>query len=152
MRDEDIQRTMATCLENLKDNEAARHKIWTREMLHYRGAYIERALIVDEPWLSMIIYGMKSWEMRTTRTKIRGRIGLIRKGTGLIVGTADLVDSLYEQSAGSMLMHQDLHRIKHFRKPEFRKWRFPWVLKNTTYFKEPIPYKHPQGAVIWVKI
>ena len=53
---------------------------------------IEKGLIIDEPWISMILRGSKTWEMRKTITKIRGPIALIRKGSKQVVGTADLVE------------------------------------------------------------
>jgi len=54
----------------------------------------DRALIIDEPWISKILSGEKTLEMRSRHTKIRGRIGLIRKGSGLIVGDVWLDDSI----------------------------------------------------------
>ena len=39
-----------------------------------------------------MLSGKKTWEMRSTRN--RGPIGLIRKGSGQVVGIADIVDSL----------------------------------------------------------
>jgi hypothetical protein len=50
-----------------------------------------KGLIIDEPWISKILRGEKTWEMRRTLSKIRGRIALIRKGSGQIVGVADVV-------------------------------------------------------------
>jgi len=35
-------------------------------------------LIIREPWISHILSGAKTWEMRTTPTRYRGPIGLIR--------------------------------------------------------------------------
>jgi hypothetical protein len=32
------------------------------------------------------------------------------------------------------------------------KWRWAWVLSQVCRFDEPIPYQHPQGAVIWVNL
>src|SRR5438876_7688725 len=51
-----------------------------------------KALIIDEPWISMIVSGQKTWEMRSRNTQVRGRIGLIRKGSKTVIGLADLVD------------------------------------------------------------
>lgn len=53
-----------------------------------------KGLIIDEPWIGLILLGNKTWEMRKTACHHRGRIALIRKGSGRIVGTVDLVDSL----------------------------------------------------------
>ena len=47
---------------------------------------MDRALIVRQPWIDLILSGEKTWEMRSRPTNVRGRIGLIEQGTGLIVG------------------------------------------------------------------
>lgn len=111
---------------------------------------ITRGLIVDDPWISYLLDGSKVWEMRTRASHIRGRIALIRRGTGLIVGTIELVDSLDKQSNESMQKHSDKHRIPLDQLEELKKWRYPWVMKEPETFVEPIPYTHPRGAVIWV--
>src|SRR5947209_18338036 len=49
-----------------------------------------KALIIREPWIGHILSGAKTWEMRTSKTSLRGRIGLIRKGSGVVVGVADI--------------------------------------------------------------
>lgn len=50
-----------------------------------------RALIIRRPYIGQILCGLKLWEMRSSATKIRGRIGLIEAGSGLIVGEAQIV-------------------------------------------------------------
>ena len=52
----------------------------------------ERALIVGSPWIDAILSGQKTWEIRGSRTTVRSSIGLIRKGSGQIVGTCRIVD------------------------------------------------------------
>jgi hypothetical protein len=56
-----------------------------------------QGLIIRAPWIDMILAGTKTWEMRTAPCPHLGRIGLIRKGTGLIVGVANVVASLPER-------------------------------------------------------
>mgnify|MGYP003341256152 FL=1 len=53
---------------------------------------MERGLIIRQSWLKKIFNDGKIWEMRSTKTDIRGKIGLIESGSGLIVGEANLVD------------------------------------------------------------
>jgi hypothetical protein len=48
-----------------------------------------KGLIIDEPWIGMIIAGKKTWEMRSRNAMVRGRIGLIRKRPKTVVGVAD---------------------------------------------------------------
>lgn len=49
-----------------------------------------KALIIDEPWISRMLDGSKTWEMRSRSTENRGRFALIRKGSGQVVGVAEL--------------------------------------------------------------
>ena len=112
---------------------------------------ITRALIIKRPWISMILTGAKTWEMRSSQTHIRGRIGLIEQGTSLIVGEVDLVDSLPKINKEKFNCAWGMHKIS----SEFEiveKWSYPWVLENAEWYNKPIHYNHPQGAVIWVNL
>ena len=51
-----------------------------------------KGLVIRSPWIDHILAGKKTWEMRTRATSIRGRIALIKAGSGLIYGTAELVE------------------------------------------------------------
>jgi hypothetical protein len=53
-----------------------------------------KALIIKKEWLDKIFDEGKVWEMRTTRTKVTGKIGLIESGTGLIIGEAEIIGYL----------------------------------------------------------
>lgn len=115
---------------------------------------IERGLIIRKEWLDRIFDKGKVWEMRSRPTNVRGMIGLIEAGSGLIIGEAELIDCLSPldeldvdlKTIRYMLLHQvdDLDKLK--------KWKYPWVLKNAKRYNHPIPYDHPGGAVIWVKL
>jgi hypothetical protein len=113
-----------------------------------------RALIIAEPWISMILSGRKTWEMRTRGTTIRGTIGLIRKGSGLIVGLAELVDSLPPLDAAGLAASTDRHGIppKQHVRVLADGWVVPWVLRGATPLASSIPYQHPMGAVTWVTL
>ena len=113
-------------------------------------AEIERALIVRQPWLDLILSGEKTWEMRSKPTKVRGRIGLIEQGTGLIVGECELVNSGESINNFNLGYGQHLHKVNDFDLLE--KWHYPWVLSNAVRYEVPIKYKHPRGAVTWVRI
>ncbi|MDX2349767.1 MAG: ASCH domain-containing protein [Porticoccus sp.] len=111
---------------------------------------MNRALIVRQPWIDMILSGQKCWEMRSRPTNIRGRIGLIEQGTGLIVGEVDLIDSLDALTHLGRVCCFDYHRVDD---PELlKKWKHPWLMQNARRYEKPIPYSHPKGAVTWVKI
>ncbi|CAM0103508.1 ASCH domain-containing protein [Vibrio phage 340E47.2] len=113
------------------------------------GVEISRGLIIDEPWISKILSGEKTWEMRSAKTKVRGEIALIKKGTGTIVGTVELYDCL--SCDPEKLPMGVSHCIPRSMFNVFEKWNVAWKLRGVKAIS-PIPYKHKQGAVIWVKL
>lgn len=118
---------------------------------HGGSMQFDRALIIQDVWCDSILGGEKSWEMRTTRTNVRGTIGLIKAGTGFIQGSVELNDSLDAIPEKEYYQHIGKHHIR--RLPDAaQKWEYPWVMKNPIRFEEPIPYSHPSGAVIWVRM
>jgi hypothetical protein len=111
-----------------------------------------RGLLIRSPWIERILEGSKSWEIRGFNTGVRGTIALIRSGSGKIVGTCDLVDVLGPltledmrdnvSKSGEDCALTSLPYVK----------TYAWVLKNARPLEEPIPYAHPHGAIIWVKL
>jgi ASCH domain len=72
----------------------------------------EKALIIDEPWVSKILEGEKVWELRSTRTNFNGPLVLIRKTSGTVIGIATLVGCLLlPQSRADLALHEPLHKI-----------------------------------------
>src|SRR4051812_10539727 len=114
-----------------------------------------KALIVAELWISAILRSEKTWEMRKTGCKLRGPMALIRKGLGHIVGTGEITDCkpplrTPEEYAEAEPYHgipASQHAVTFT-----EGWCTPWVLANARTLAEPVPYKHPQGAVIWVNL
>lgn len=111
---------------------------------------MDRALIIRKKWLDMILNGYKSWEMRSTRTKIRGHIGLIEAGSGMIVGEAHLVGCAVIEDLEDVTAYYSHHRVDDL--SLLKKWKWAWILDNVIRFDTPKPYNHPKGAVIWVKL
>jgi hypothetical protein len=114
-----------------------------------------KGLIIDEPWIGLILLGKKTWEMRKTACHHRGRIALIRKGSGRIIGTADVINSLPSlDTAEAYAGAESKHCIPPSRQERAFSdgWRTPWVLANARALDAPVPYKHPSGAVIWVNL
>ena len=112
-----------------------------------------RALIIKKPWLDKILAGMKTWEIRGSRTNIRGTIGLIESRSGTVVGLCEVIDCIgpltaeeYRRDArraGMLPAEANLGGYKN---------TFAWVLENSRRFKTPLLYRHPSGAVIWVAL
>lgn len=111
-----------------------------------------KALVVNEPWISMILAGEKTWEMRSKHTSVRGRIALIRKGSGTVVGLADVTDSIGPFDEIAWRAHHTRHRIPVERYAETARWNIAWQLENVRPLAKPVPYAHPNGAVIWINL
>ncbi len=113
---------------------------------------VTRALVVDDPWVGMILDGSKVWEMRARATRLRGLVGLIRKGSGTVVGVVRIVGSLTPLDAVALASRRDRHGIEPDRMASALAggWRHPWVLADAVAFASPVPYAHPRGAVVWV--
>lgn len=111
-------------------------------------------LIIREPWIGFILSGEKTWELRTTQAPRRGRIGLIRKGTGMVVGVADIIDSLPKLDAVSLPATRIQHRVPPDLDATVLKagWLHPWVLGNIRNLSRPIVAEQRPGQVIWVPL
>ena len=109
------------------------------------------ALVVRPQWLEKILAGRKTWEIRGSRTAIRGRIGLIPSGSGTVTGVCDLVDSIGPLSAKTF--RTNARRAGMHPSEATLGWydnTYAWVVKSPKRLKNPVPYEHPSGAVIWV--
>jgi len=113
-----------------------------------------KALIIRREPLELILANDKTWELRSRDTKIRGWIGLIMAGTGMIYGTAELFDS-FPVNKELLMANQTKHRSTLEWREEYCQQHgglYAWVLRRVKRFKKLIPYKHPSGAVIWVNV
>ena len=111
-----------------------------------------KGLIIRAPWIDYILKGEKNWEIRGSNTSVRGRVGLIKGGTGTVVGTVEIKDSIEitlddyrENSIRHGANGKDLVSLPYKR-------TYAWVMDQPTMFDVPLPYKHPMGAVIWVNL
>ena len=110
---------------------------------------MNRGLIIKKEWLDKIFDEGKIWEMRSSKTSIRGRIALIESGSGLIMGEVDLVDCSDKPIARYQSQFK-FHKVEDT--DLLKKWKYAWILHSPKRYAEPIPYTHPKGAVIWVKL
>lgn len=110
---------------------------------------MNRALIVRKEWSDKIFDEIdpKLWEMRSRPTKVRGTIGIIEAGSGMIVGSVEITNTFKVDNKPFFSIY---HKVKDLSLID--KWAYAWVLSNAKRFEKPIPYNHPKGAVIWVKI
>lgn len=121
------------------------------------GMIVTRGLLIMSPWIEKILSGEKTWEMRGIPTDIRGPIALIKSGSGLILGTCNLV-----AVKGPLPMTEILSTDKHgipqsevenlLRNVLKYEKVYAWVLEEARPLRNPIPYDHPSGAVRWVDL
>lgn len=112
-----------------------------------------RALLIRPQWLEKILKGTKTWEIRGSKTLIRGTIALVPSGSGTIVGLCDLIDCIgpltddvFRKNASKAGMRADEAKLGWYRNT------YAWVLASPRYLKKRVKYVHPSGAVIWVKL
>lgn len=113
----------------------------------------QRGLLIREPWISKVCNGEKTWELRGSRTHVRETVGLIRSGSGTIVGTADLVGVEGPLDLPTLRRTPALHGVPatDLDAPPYAK-TYAWVFENALWLPQPVPYDHPSGAVIWVRL
>ncbi len=87
--------------------------------------------------------------MRSTATRKRGRIALVRKGSGTLVGLATIKDVLGPFDDARIEETFERHKVPTH---AIGKWRYAWVLGDVIKLPHPIPYVHKPGAVIFVNL
>ena len=109
---------------------------------------MKSGLVIREPWISKILAREKTWEMRSTAVRKRERIALIRKGGGLVVGTAWLIDSRPPLTRENYMDYCDKHAIPVGMLDEVirNKWVHPWVLADARRLPRLVPYRHGGGV------
>lgn len=110
-----------------------------------------RGLLIRNEPLDAILRGEKTWEIRGKRTYIREKIALIRSGSGLIVGTCELVDCVGPLSLAQMRSAVELHGMSLDDLLDGLPYKdtYAWVLQDANRLKSPMPYKHKSGIITW---
>ena len=99
----------------------------------------EVGLLIRTPFVDWILDGQKTWEIRSRRTARRGRIGLIRSGSGLVLGEAELVDVV-----GELTRKQLRDNAAKMNMDPSEAWTpeaptFAWVLTYAKRYAKPVP-------------
>lgn len=131
-------------------------------MKHKENLQTVSVLLIREPHLGRILDGSKTWEIRGVRTHYRGRLILARSGSGLLVGECRLTDVLGPLSMRALTTTACLPKeqkediaengVVPYSTPEGMSRTFAWVMSDPIIYPEPVPYRHPQGAVIFMNI
>jgi hypothetical protein len=113
-----------------------------------------KGLLIKPPWIDMILAGQKTWELRGSGTQHRGEVALIQSGSGTVVGLTTLVDVLGPLSNAELLRSVSKHGVKasDIRAGMRYAQTYAWVFEGARRLRSPVPYQHPAGAVIWVKL
>lgn len=108
-------------------------------------------LIIKKENLNQIFDNHKIWEIRGAFTKKRGKIGLIESGSGKVMGTCNLVECYGPLDKKELLKNKQKHKVFDVNSISYKKI-YAWVIKDPKRYLHPKSYKHPQGAIIWVKL
>ncbi|MBN8541873.1 MAG: ASCH domain-containing protein [Deltaproteobacteria bacterium] len=111
-----------------------------------------KGLIVREKPMAKILSGVKTWEIRSRRSHIRGKIALITSGSGTVVGTAEVVDCIGPLTVAQW--NSSLRRMGLTKENRIQSKReigdlYAWVLKSAKKLKKPVRYKHKPGIINW---
>jgi hypothetical protein len=134
----------------LMDSEAP-----TRTLALGSEEFGPRGLLVRDPYASQLLDGQKIWEIRGKPTQIRGPVAIIKSGTGHAYGTAKLVRVLGPLDIDDLTLASELPRDE---RELFRREGLPYsktyayVFTDPKWFERPIRYRHPSGAVTWVRL
>lgn len=129
-----------------------------------------RVLAVRQPWASLIVEELKTIEIRSRPTNIRGRVAIyastakqeILEGgygpeynyrilpTGQIIGTVEIFDCVDGQDFTSLNLNA-LRTLSLAPTNMITNDAFYWRLEHPVKFSKPIPYKPPKGAIVWSK-
>lgn len=110
-------------------------------------------LIIKKKWLNLIVSGKKTIEIRGSDTQKQNEtIYLLESGTHKIVATA-IISSTYPISCSDWAEERDKHCVDISYTDLKKRYKTPyaWVLSKIKPIEDIWYYKHPQGAVIWVK-
>src|SRR5688572_14624780 len=106
------------------------------------------AIPIRPPYIDRILSGSKTWEIRSKNTKKIGPVALIRSGSGTVVATATIVKVI---ELTTEIALENAHRMGISpNDAASTSGLYAWVLGDVVKLNNPIPYKHPSGAVTWV--
>ena len=112
-------------------------------------------LIIKSKWLDLILKGEKTIEIRGSNTKKQGEaICLLVSKSHKILGTCKIAYT-YPISCSDWSEEREKHKVElsYSELKKIYKNPYAWVLEDVALIKseKEIYYKHPKGAVIWVK-
>lgn len=113
-----------------------------------------RGLLIGQPFADWVVDGKKTWEIRGRATKVRGRVAIIASGTGTVIGTCEFCDVEGPLTLKDLRSNPRKRNLRTSRVAElpYSDHTYAWVLRSAMRLRKAVPYDHPQGTIIWVKL
>ncbi len=113
-----------------------------------------RGLIIKAEPLEKILSGRKTLELRKKNNKTRGPIALIQKGSGTIVGVANIGECIGPMSYADFVERAYEHDVEanRLRSVYDEGYTIGWKLSKIKRLNTPVTYIHKPGAVTWVTL
>lgn len=117
------------------------------------GVPMRGLVIMAEP-LEKILNGRKTLELRKKNNKMRGPIALIQKGSGKIVGVANIGECIGPMTYSDFAARTHEHGVEasRLRSVFDEGYTIGWKLSDARRLKTPVAYTHKPGAVTWVTL
>ncbi len=112
----------------------------------------EVALVVREPWASLLVDGAKTLELRRKATARRGRV-CVASG-GQLLGEVTVQGSSF-LTLSALAAREPEHRVPMEAVEAYASalgGLHAWRLGDATRYPDPRPYLHRRGAVGWVRL
>ena len=112
-----------------------------------RGASI---LIIQQPWIELILSGVKTLEIRGKICKKPGgeRVYLaLSGGGGIVLGSAEFVACHGPFSKAEWTSRRREHCVEAAKLPYGT--TFGWEVRKPQRFRAPVRYAHKPGVVVW---
>ncbi len=111
-----------------------------------------KGLIVRRPFADWLVEGRKRWEIRKSRTRVRGEILILSEGYAL--GKAELVDVVGPFTPEELAGHREKHLVDYDLLREYSggKPLYAWVFDNPEKFEEPVKVNIKRGSQVWANV
>ena len=111
-------------------------------------------LIIQQPWLGLILDGRKSLEIRgrVCQKQPGERIYLaLSGGGGIVMGSAEYTGCLGPLSNAEYASKARQHCVAGGKLP-YGASTYAWGVSKPERFAQPVPYRHRHGCVIWARM
>lgn len=111
-------------------------------------------LIIQEPWIGLILAGRKTLEIRGTvcNKRVGERIYLaLSGGGGIVVGSAEFAGCAGPLSSDEYASRATEHCVAGAKLP-YGGHTYAWAMRKPVRFSEPVRYLHKSGVVVWAKM